>query len=211
MSPNVNHHSKTLVRVKLPKWYLMERAVLNAWKTIKTKMCHCPGESQGSRWGGCSAKVSLPTCPILALAGGSYCEQSAKSHVAFPTHGWKWQGWLSSLLGLQCSGGKGEWLSSAPKPVSHAQPSPWCMVSAIFLRRASDGAINKTDDGAVCEHSALPRWRVCSSPSIYLEHGRHRFLLIKHFSTCMKTLVFISNELVAGFDRPVAQSLLLFT
>ena len=105
-------NTSAIVRVKLPKWYLMEREVLNAWNTIKTKMYHCPGESQASQWGGCSAKVLLLTCPVLALAGGSYCEQSAKWHVAFSTRGWKWQGWVSSLLGLWCSGGKGEWLSS---------------------------------------------------------------------------------------------------
>lgn len=52
---------------------------------------------------------------------------------------------------------------------------------------------------------------LCSSPSIYLEHGRHRFLLIKPFNTSNENTVFYFKELVPGFDRPAAQTLLLFT
>jgi len=85
------------------------------------------------------------------------------------------------------------------------------MVSAMLSRQASNGAINRTDDGAAGERGALPRGWVCSSPGIYLVHGRHRFLLTEHFNTCMKMLFFISDELVAGFHRPVTQTLLFFT
>lgn len=31
---------------------------------------------------------------------------------------------------------------------------------------------------------------LCSAHSIYLEHGRHRFLLIKHFNTSNENTVF---------------------